>query len=162
VDASFSGNVTFNSSASRITHSNLLCETRRCTFRRISSHKKVRDGADALRADPKHYHLDFENDQIRVLRLTLKGDEVVLYSRRCAPGCGFYDAKDALLVCLKECHLGLEYPTKDKYNHTRIQDIDIEAGKSRWILGNLRFVRNLISEPLELLLIEPKVIESSK
>ena len=124
--------------------------------------QEVRDGADALRADPKHYHLDFENDKIRVFRLTLRGDEVLPYSRRCAPGCGFYDAKDALLLCLKECHLGLEYPTKDKYDHTRIQDIDIEAGKSRWIFGNLRFVRNLTIEPLELLLIEPKVIESSK
>jgi hypothetical protein len=55
---------------------------------------------------PKHYRLDFENDQIRVLRLTLKGDEAV----------PLHDAKDALLLCLKECHLGLEYPTKDKYD----------------------------------------------
>jgi hypothetical protein len=49
--------------------------------------KEVRNGAEALRADPRHYHLDFENDQIRVLRLTLNGDE----------GVPFYDAKDALL-----------------------------------------------------------------
>ena len=106
----------------------------------------VLDGVDALRADPKHYRLEFENDRIRVLRLTLKADEAV----------PLHDAKDALLVCLKECHLRLEYPDK------RIQDIHVEAGKSRWIFGNTRSEKNLSIEPLELLLIEPKVIESSK
>jgi hypothetical protein len=127
--------------------------------------QEVRDGAEALRADPRHYHLDFENDQIRALRLTLRGDEAV----------PFYDAKDALLVCLKECHLRVEYPglgplpgEKDllgssKADKTkRIQDIHIEAGKSLWIFGSARSVKNLSIEPLELLLIEPKVIESSK
>jgi hypothetical protein len=124
--------------------------------------REVRDGADALRADPRHYHLDFENDQIRVLRLTLNGDE----------GVPFYDAKDALLVCLKECQLRVEYPGmgtlpgekellgfKDSGKDKRIQDIHIEAGKSLWIFGAARSVKNLSIEPLELLLIEPKVIK---
>jgi hypothetical protein len=127
--------------------------------------QEVRDGAEALRADPKHYHLDFENDQIRALRLTLKGVEAV----------PFYDARDALLVCLKDCYLRVVYPGmgklpgekellgfKDSEKNKRIQDVHIEAGKSLWIFGNARSVKNLSIEPLELLLIEPKVVESSK
>jgi hypothetical protein len=127
--------------------------------------QEARDGAEALRTDPKHYHLDFENDQIRALRLTLKGDEAV----------PLYDARDALLVCLKECHLRVEYPglgplpgEKELLGSSkldkakRIQDIHIEAGKSLWIFGSARSVKNLSIEPLELLLIEPEVIESVK
>jgi len=39
---------------------------------------------DALKADPKHYKLEFENDQVRVLRMTLGAHEStpqVTYSR---------------------------------------------------------------------------------
>src|SRR6516162_1575340 len=68
--------------------------------------KEVLEDTDALRADPTHYHLEFENNIMRVLRLTLKGRESV----------PIHDAKDALVVCLKECHLRLTYPDK------RIQD----------------------------------------
>jgi hypothetical protein len=33
---------------------------------------EVLKARDALRVDPHHYRLDFENDNMRVLRLTLK------------------------------------------------------------------------------------------
>ena len=103
--------------------------------------KEVLEDTDALRADPTHYHLEFENNLMRVLRLTLKGGESVK----------IHDAKDALVVCLKECHLRLTYPDK------RIQDIHIEVGKTRWVYGNTRTETNLSLEPLEMLLIEQKV-----
>ena len=61
---------------------------------------EVLKGKDALETDPKHYRLELENDRMRVLRLTLKADEV-------AP---VHDDHDALFVCLKECHLRLTRP----------------------------------------------------
>ena len=103
--------------------------------------KEVLDGMDALRADPAHYRLEFENEQVRVLRLVLKGGESV----------PIHDAQDALVVCLKECHLRLTY------TDNRIQDIHIEAGKTRWVFGNTRKETNLSLEPLEMVLIELKV-----
>jgi hypothetical protein len=101
---------------------------------------EVLKGKDALMADPKHYKLEFENDHMRVLRLTLKADEV-------SP---VHDDGDALFVCLKECHLRLTRPGG------RSQDIHMQAGESRWIYADTRSEKNLGSQSLELLVIETK------
>jgi hypothetical protein len=101
---------------------------------------EVLRGKDALAADPKHYRLDFENDHMRVLRLTLKADEAV----------PVHDDRDALFVCIKECHLRLTRPGG------RAQDIHLQAAESRWIYGDTRSEKNLGSQPLELLVIETK------
>ena len=101
---------------------------------------EVLKGKDALMADPKHYKLEFENEHMRVLRLTLKADEV-------SP---VHDDGDALFVCLKECHLRLTRPGG------RSQDIHMQAGESRWIYADTRSEKNLGSQSLELLVIETK------
>jgi len=101
---------------------------------------EVLKGKDALVADPKHYKLELDNERVRVLRLTLKGDEVV----------PVHDDKDALFVCLKECHLRLTQPGG------RPQDIHLQAGESRWIYADTRSEKNLSNQPLELLVIETK------
>jgi hypothetical protein len=95
---------------------------------------------DALEVDPVHYQLEFEDNRTRVLRLTLKPNEAV----------PLHDAEDALVVCLKECHLRLDRPT----SHS--EDLHLDAGKTRWVFGGARIERNLGSQPLELLLVEPK------
>jgi len=101
---------------------------------------EVINGKDALAADPKHYKLEFENEHMRVLRLTLKADEAV----------PVHDDRDALFVCIKECHIRLTRPGG------RGQDIHLQAGESRWIYGDTRSEKNLSSQPLEMLLIETK------
>jgi hypothetical protein len=101
---------------------------------------EVLKGKDALEADPKHYKLDLENDRMRVLRLTLKADEVV----------PVHDDRDALFVCIKECHIRLTRPGG------RSQDIHLQAGESRWIYGDTRSEKNVGPQPLEMLVIEPK------
>ncbi len=40
-----------------------------------SSHPMKAVALDPLKVDPKHYHLEFENDQVRVLRVTIGGHE---------------------------------------------------------------------------------------
>ncbi len=106
---------------------------------------EVVKGKDALAADPKHYQLEFENDRMRVLRLTLKADEAV----------PVHDDRDALFVCIaagsdKACHLRLTIPGG------RSQDIHLQAGASRWIYGDTRSEKNLGTQPVELLVIETK------
>jgi hypothetical protein len=106
---------------------------------------EVLKGKDALAADPKHYRLELENDRMRVLRLTLKADEVV----------PVHDDLDALFVCIavgsdKACHIRLARPGG------RSQDIHMQAGESRWIYADTRSEKNLSSQPLEMLVIEPK------
>jgi hypothetical protein len=95
---------------------------------------------DALQVDPGHYSLDFENAQTRVLRLTLKGNEAV----------PMHDDQDALVVCIKECHLRLARPDG------RNDDIHLEAGKTRWVFGDRRSEKNLSPQPVEMLFIEVK------
>ena len=102
---------------------------------------EVVKGKDALAADSKHYKLEFENDRMRVLRLTLKGDEAV----------PVHDDREALFVCLKECHVRLTRP-----GDRSSQDIHLQAGESRWIYGDTRSEKNLSSQPLEMLIIETK------
>jgi uncharacterized RmlC-like cupin family protein len=38
--------------------------------------KAISSDLDPLKVDPKHYHLEFENDQVRVLRATIEGHGV--------------------------------------------------------------------------------------
>jgi len=106
---------------------------------------EVLRGKDALAADPKHYKIELENEHMRVLRLTLKGDETV----------PVHDDQDALFVCIavssdRACHLRLTRPGG------RSQDIHMQAGESRWIYADTRSEKNLSNQPLELLVIETK------
>jgi hypothetical protein len=106
---------------------------------------EVLKGKDALEADPKHYKLELENDRMRVLRLTLKADEVA----------SVHDDRDALFVCIaagsdKACHLRLTRPGG------RGQDIHMQAGESRWIYADTRSEKNVGPQLLEMLVIEPK------
>jgi hypothetical protein len=38
--------------------------------------KAIKSSLDPLKVDPKHYHVEFENDQVRVLRVKIGGHEV--------------------------------------------------------------------------------------
>jgi hypothetical protein len=95
---------------------------------------------DALQVDTLHYRLDFENEKMRVLRLTLKPSETV----------PMHDDKDALVVCLKECHVRFMSP------NGRSEDIHMEPGASRWIYGETRSEKNLATKSVEMLFVETK------
>ena len=95
---------------------------------------------DVLQVDTLHYRLDFENEKMRVLRLTLKPSETV----------PMHDDKDALVVCLKECHVRFTSP------NGRSEDIHMEPGASRWIYGDTRSEKNLGTKPVEMLFVETK------
>ena len=103
---------------------------------------EVLKGKDALAADPKHYKLELENDRMRVLRLTLKADEVGARARR--------SRRPVRLHAEGKCHIRLTRPGG------RSQDIHMQAGESRWIYADTRSEKNLSTQPLEMLVIETK------
>jgi hypothetical protein len=100
----------------------------------------VLESRDALQVDPQHYRLEFENEKMRVLRLTLKTNEA-------AP---MHDDADALVVCLKECHVRFTLP------NGRSEDVHMETGATRWIFGDRRSEKNLGTKPVEMLFIETR------
>lgn len=95
---------------------------------------------DALQVDSQHYRLEFENENMRVLRLTLKASEAV----------PMHDDNDALVVCLKECHVRFTLPDG------RSEDVHMETGAARWIFGDRRSEKNLGTKLIEMLFIEAK------
>jgi hypothetical protein len=95
---------------------------------------------DPLKIDSKHYHLDFENEHVRAIRLTLKADEAV----------PMHDNVDALAVCIQECHLRFTWPDG------HIQDVHMEGGETRWLYGDTHSTRNLNTNPMEMVFIEVK------
>jgi hypothetical protein len=95
---------------------------------------------DPLQLDPKHYRLDFENEHVRTIRLTLKADEAV----------PMHDDVDALAVCIQECHL--RFTRIDG----RIQDVHMESGETRWLYGDTHSAKNLNTHPMEMVFIEVK------
>jgi len=97
---------------------------------------------DAFSADSKHFHRDFENKQIRVLRLTLEADESVPMHR----------TSDTLLVCIKSCHLRLQQPDG------HIHDVHMNEGETRWLPSDIRSEKNIAGRPLEIIFIEIKPV----
>jgi len=101
---------------------------------------------DPLRIDPAHYRLDFENERVRAIRLTLKADEAV----------PIHDDVDAFAVCIQECHLRFTRPDG------RIQDVHMESGETRWLYGDTHSARNLNTNPMEMLFIEMKAANKDR
>jgi len=101
---------------------------------------------DPLKLDSAHYRLEFENEHVRVLRLTLKADEAV----------PMHDDVDAVAVCVQECHLRFTEP------NGRIQDVHMETGETRWLWGDTHSARNLNTHPMEMLFIETKAASKDR
>jgi len=95
---------------------------------------------DPLKIDARHYSLDFENERVRVIRLTLKADEAV----------PMHDDVDALAVCIQECHLRFTEPGG------HIQDVHMASGETRFLYGDTHSTRNLNTQPMEIVFIELK------
>ena len=95
-------------------------------------------------ADPARFHIELENDRVRVLRLALHGDEdVPLLGRRAG-----------LLVCLDECHVRVTR------QDGRSEDVHLQAGQTRWVGDDARSLNNLSPQPTRVLYIEMKAIRS--
>ena len=125
---------------SLITAANICSAPSTSAEQAVSKRTTDLNNTDALGVDSKHFHFQFENRQIRVLRLTLRGNEFV----------PMHSSPDALLVCVNGCHIRLNRPDK------RIHDIHMDEGETRWVRSCLRSEKNLSDKPVEIVIVEFK------
>jgi hypothetical protein len=95
---------------------------------------------DITKIDAQRYHIDFENEKVRVVRTRLKPDETG----------AMHDDSEGMIVCPSECHL--------RFTRTdgKVQDVHLAAGESRWVYDDTRSEKNLSTRPVEFLYIELK------
>jgi hypothetical protein len=95
---------------------------------------------DIIKLDPKHYRIDYENEQVRIVRAELKPDEV-------SP---LHDDVQSVLICPVECHI--RFTRADG----KLQDVHLDAGETRWIYEDTRSHKNLSTKPAVLIFVEIK------
>jgi hypothetical protein len=95
---------------------------------------------DPVKVDSKHYKVDFENDQVRVLRITYPpGEKSVMH-----------DHPDAMAVFLTDHHVKFAYPDG------KTEEVRAKAGETKWTKGGKHLPENVGAKKLELILVELK------
>ncbi len=95
---------------------------------------------DAVTVDPKHYKVEFENDQVRVLRVTYGPHEKSV----------MHEHPAGVAVFLTENHGKFTYPDG------KTEEFNAKAGEPRWNAGGKHLPENLSDKPFELVLVELK------
>ncbi|UYG09142.1 cupin domain-containing protein [Halomonas sp. M4R1S46] len=95
---------------------------------------------DAVEVDPEHYQVEFENDQVRALRITYgPGEQSVMHEHPAG-----------VVVFLTDGHVRFTFPD----GTTR--EVTAEAGTTHWVAADHHQPENLGDEPLEVIQIEFK------
>jgi quercetin dioxygenase-like cupin family protein len=95
---------------------------------------------DAVKVDPKHYKVEFENDQVRVLRVTYAPHEKSVMHQH--PG--------TVAVFLTDGH------TKMTLSGGKTLDGTVKAGAVQWEGPTKHLPENVGDKPFELVLVELK------
>jgi quercetin dioxygenase-like cupin family protein len=95
---------------------------------------------DAVKADPKHYKVEFENDQVRVLRIKYGPHEKSVMHG--------HPANVAVFLTDGQGRFTMPDGTT--------QDIPIKAGTTQWDGGGTHLPENIGDKPFELVLVELK------
>lgn len=100
----------------------------------------VETGQDPAVADAKHYRTEFENDRVRVVRISYgPGEESVMHYH-----------PDSVAVFLTDQHGEFGMPDGST------EEIHAEAGQQRFIPAGQHLPKNTSKEPFELMLVELK------
>jgi quercetin dioxygenase-like cupin family protein len=95
---------------------------------------------DATEVDPEHYKVEFENEKVRVLRITYApGDKSVMHSH-----------PEGVAVFLTDGTIKFTLPDETT------QDIKVEAGQVIWSPKSTHLPENTGKEPFEVIQIEMK------
>jgi len=96
---------------------------------------------DATKVDPKHYKVEFENDLVRVLRITYAPGEKSI----------MHEHPDGVVVFLTD--------SKSKFTFTdgKIEESTTKAGQVGWSSAIVHLPENTGDKPMEVILIEMKV-----
>ena len=95
---------------------------------------------DPVKVDAKHYKVEFENDQVRVLRITYGAHEKSVMHQH--PG--------NVAVFLTDIQGKFTLPDG------KTQDVSAKAGTSQWDGGGKHLPENVSDKPFELVLVELK------
>jgi quercetin dioxygenase-like cupin family protein len=95
---------------------------------------------DAVKADPKHYKVEFENEHVRVVRITYAPKEKSV----------MHEHPANLAVFITDGRGRMTTPDG------KTQDIEWKAGQTQWDAGGKHLPENIGDEPFELVLVELK------
>ena len=95
---------------------------------------------DPVKVDPKHYKVEFENDQVRVLRITYGPHEKSVV----------HDHPAGQVIYLTEAHVKFGLPDG------KTQEQRGKAGQTAWALAGKHLPENVSDKPLEGILVELK------
>lgn len=95
---------------------------------------------DAVKVDPKHYKVEFENDQVRVLRITYGPHEKSV----------MHEHPASVAVFLTETHGKFTLPDG------KTEEAHPKAGSTQWNAGGKHLPENIGDKPFELILVEVK------
>ena len=100
---------------------------------------------DATKVDSTHYKVEFENDQVRVLRITYgPGEKSVMHEH--AAGVAVYLT---------------DHRVKFTYPDGKTEEVTAKAGQTRWAPAVKHLPENIGDGRLELILVEIKVKEAT-
>ena len=95
---------------------------------------------DAAKVDPKHYKVEFENDQVRVLRITIEpGEKGVMHSH-----------PEGMVIFLSDANGKFTFPDG------KTEDRDFKKGFFSWVPATTHQGENVGDKPFELIQIEMK------
>lgn len=95
---------------------------------------------DPVKVDPKHYKVELENDQVRVLRITYgPGEKSVMH-----------DHPASLAVFVTDGHVKFTLPDG------KSQESNQKAGSTQWEAGGKHLPENIGKTRLEVILVELK------
>ncbi len=95
---------------------------------------------DAVKVDPNHYKVEFENDQVRVLRITYGPHEKSV----------MHEHPDSVAIFLTDQYVKFTSPDG------KSEEMRTKAGDTKWLPGGKHLPENLSDQPLELILVELK------
>jgi len=100
----------------------------------------VAQAQDPVKVDPKHYKVEFENDQVRVLHIKYApGEKSVMHEH-----------PDGVAVFLTDQTVKFNYPDG------KSEDMSSKAGESRWTKGGAHQPENVGGTQVEVILVELK------
>jgi quercetin dioxygenase-like cupin family protein len=95
---------------------------------------------DPIQVDPKHYKVEFENDQVRVLRINYgPGEKSVMHA---------HPASVAVFLTDASARFGLP--------DGKSQDMTVKAGTTQWSDVDKHLPQSTSDKPFELILVELK------
>src|SRR5712664_3545531 len=92
---------------------------------------------DPVKVDAKHYKVEFENDQVRVLRIHYEPSEKSV----------MHEHPNAVAVFLTDDHVKFNLPDGKSEEATN------KAGETLWTAGGKHLPENLGDKPMELILV---------